>query len=204
MKFILLVEGETERKALPDFIRRWFKNKLPKRVGIKPYVVDNIQDLQKKAEYFINGPKADDYICIIGLLDLYALEGSSKEGKTIEELYKSETARIAKGINPGKFRIFFAVHELEAWLVSQPAIFPGEVSRSLPSNINDPETIDFDEPPAKLLKRLYWEKLKQKYKKTIDGSALFAKLDPETAYSKCPYLSQMLDEMLELAKAALA
>ena len=35
MKFVLFVEGHTERKALPDFIRRWLDSRLAQRVGIK-------------------------------------------------------------------------------------------------------------------------------------------------------------------------
>jgi len=58
----------------------------------------------------------------------------------------------------------------------------------------------FDEPPAELLDRLYREKQKKHYKKVIDGSALFKKLDPDRAYEQCPIFRQMMEEMLTLAK----
>ena len=35
MKLVLFVEGYTERKALPDFFRRWLDPRAPQRVGIK-------------------------------------------------------------------------------------------------------------------------------------------------------------------------
>lgn len=73
---------------------------------------------------------------------------------------------------------------------------------ALPGKSGQPETVNFDEPPAKLLDRLYSQKLRTSYKKVIDGRNLFAKLDPEVARAKCPMLRLMLDEMLELARSA--
>ena len=35
MKFILFVEGYTEKKALSDFLKRWIDPKLDQRVGLK-------------------------------------------------------------------------------------------------------------------------------------------------------------------------
>jgi Domain of unknown function (DUF4276) len=101
-----------------------------------------------------------------------------------------------------KFRLFFAVHEFEAWLLSQPDIFSGEVKSALLNKVARPETVNFTEPPAKLLDRIYMKQTKRNYKKTTYGKQLFAKLDPARAIAKCPYLKAMLDEMLILAKDA--
>ncbi len=62
--------------------------------------------------------------------------------------------------------------------------------------------MNFDEPPAKLLDRVYQQHTGKGYKKTTYGKQLFAKLDPSIAAPKCPYLKSMLVEMLKLAKAA--
>jgi len=35
LKFILLVEGDTEHIALPEFFKRWLDPKLDQRVGIR-------------------------------------------------------------------------------------------------------------------------------------------------------------------------
>ena len=98
--------------------------------------------------------------------------------------------------------MFFAVHEFEAWLLSQPTIFPRDIVATLPGKIAQPETVDFDEPPAKLLDRIYKARTKRTYKKTTYGKELFAKLDPLVAVKKCPRLNEMLTEMLRLAKGA--
>ena len=102
-------------------------------------------------------------------------------------------------MNHAKFRQFFAVHETGAWLLSDPNLFPAEIKKKFPGKIQHPEEINFDEPPAKLLGRLYQEKIKSTYKKTTDGYDLFDKLDPNLAYNKCPRLKELLDEMLKLA-----
>ena len=76
-------------------------------------------------------------------------------------------------------------------------------SRTLWHNkVAQPEEVNFAEPPAKLLDRIYKQQTKRNYKKTTYGKQLFAKLDPASAAAKCPYLKAMLDEMLTLAKAA--
>ncbi|WP_104984498.1 DUF4276 family protein [Sorangium cellulosum] len=74
-----------------------------------------------------------------------------------------------------------------------------EVRAALPGKCAHPETVNFDTPPAKLLERLYRDKLKRGYKKVIDGTNLFRALDPDVAYGKCPYLKLLLDDMLALA-----
>ena len=107
-----------------------------------------------------------------------------------------------KRVGQPNFRQFFAVHETEAWLLSASGIFPPEVKKALPPKIATPEAVNFDLPPAKLLDKLYKEKLKRSYKKVTDGAELFAQLDPVTAYNRCPYLKLMLDDMLLLAQEA--
>ena len=44
--------------------------------------------------------------------------------------------------------------------------------------------------------------MKDGYKKTVDGQRLFAKLDPSVAAKKCPHLTELLAEMLQLAHDA--
>lgn len=98
--------------------------------------------------------------------------------------------------------MFLAVHEFEAWLLSQPEILPAIVKNILPPKIARPETVNFNEPPAKLLDRLYMQSTKRNYKKTTYGKQRFAILDPHVAAEKCPYLKKMLDELLNLARSA--
>ena len=86
--------------------------------------------------------------------------------------------------------------------MSDPEIFPQKVKSALPKKIEKPETVNFTDPPAKLLERLYLQYTTRSYKKVVHGRELFGKLDPEIAYKKCPRLKELLDKMLELAEEA--
>lgn len=101
-----------------------------------------------------------------------------------------------------RFRQHFAVHEVEAWLLADPAILPSDVRGALPGRASQPETINFQEPPSRLLGRLYQQRIGRPYRKVIDGAELFRALSPETAYARCPSLKALLDDMLELTLRA--
>jgi hypothetical protein len=98
--------------------------------------------------------------------------------------------------------MFFAVHEFEAWILGQPNVLPRAVREALPRSIAEPERVDFDEPPAKLLNRVYLSCMKKNYKNTTYGKQLFEKLAPDAVVGKCLYLKAMLGEMLKMALAA--
>lgn len=207
MKFVLFVEGQTEKKAIPSFIKRWIDPQLREPVGIQPIkfvgAAQYIKDIAQLARLHLNHPKGD-IIAGIGLLDLHGLPFSETTTAHEEADQRCAVARAAieNSVGHSRFRQYFAVHEIEAWLLSNPELHPASVRKRLPGRHREPETVDFDEPPAKLLNRLFKESGLRGYDKVITGSTLFAKLDPRTAYSKCPHLREMLDEMLFLAREA--
>lgn len=90
--------------------------------------------------------------------------------------------------------------EIEAWLLSEPNIFPIGIKRAFPAKIHTPEKVNFNEPPGKLLERLYPLHVGRSYKKIVNGKELFSKLNPEIAYNKCASLKELLDKMLELTQ----
>ena len=98
--------------------------------------------------------------------------------------------------------MFFAVHEVEAWLLSEPALFAPEVAKAFPGKIRQPEDVNFNEHPSVLISRIYRERLHTEYKKRSKGSELLGKLNPNLVYDRCPYFAQMLNEMLKMAKPA--
>jgi len=206
MKFVLFVEGYTEQRAAPSFLKRWLDPRLGQPVAIKPVRFDGwaelVEDVEKKAHLYLEGPTRGDVIAVVSLLDLY--------GPTIYPTHIQSAADrdqwgkeyIEKKVKHERFRHFFAVHETEAWLLSQPGIFPAAIRKELPKKVEAPEQVNFNEPPACLLNNLYKKVTRKTYKKVVDGGQLFGKLDPDVAYDKCPRLKSLLDEMLTLAKAA--
>ena len=150
----------------------------------------------------LDGPAQSEIVAVIGLLDLYGPNFYPDHLTTAAERYSWAKSHFEREVARERFRMFFAVHEFEAWLLSEPDIFPREIKSALPGKISRPEQVNFDEPPARLLDKIYKARLKKNYKKTTHGKELFAKLNPETATAKCPYLATMLEEMHTLAKAA--
>lgn len=206
MKFILLVEGKTERDAAAAFLKRWLDPQLRQPVGIQPVPFDGYADLVRKmatkTRMHLQGPKRSEIVAVIGLLDLYGPTFYPPDKTTVDERIAWGKEYFEKEVGQDKFRLFFAVHEFEAWLLSKPDIFSREIKDALQNRVGQPEKVNFTEPPAKLLDRIYKQQTRRNYKKTTYGKQLFAKLDPATAVAKCPYLKAMLDEMLTLAKAA--
>lgn len=206
MKFILFVEGDTER-ALPPFFKRWLDPQLPQRVGIDPVRftgwAEQRRETKKRAHLYLNSRQAAEIIGVISLLDLYGPDFYPARLTGADERYEWAKHEIEGEVGHPKFRQFFAVHETEAWLLSQPELFPAEVRAAFPGRVDQPETINFNEPPARLLGRLYRDRLRRTYKKIVNGKELFEGLEPDVAYRKCPRLKELFDEMLRMAKEAM-
>jgi hypothetical protein len=203
MRFIIFIEGYTE-KVLPPFLKRWLDPKLKQPVGIKVVRFDGwpelIKDSTVKANMHLNSSQKDEIIAVIALLDLYGPTFYPEDKQTATERYIWAKNYLENKVNHPKFKQFFAVHEIEAWLLSDPNIFPSEIRKAIPSK--PPEQINSNEPPSMLLQRIYLRETKRDYKKVTNGSELFNKLDPNVAVEKCPKLKELLTEMLRLAQAA--
>jgi len=207
MKFVLFVEGDTEARALPAFFKRWLDPQLPRPVGVSPVRFTGWAELRrevrKRALLYLNSPKAEEIIAVVSLLDLYGPTFYPPHLNDAGERYEWAKTDIEREVGHPKFRQFFAVHETEAWLLSQPELFPSEVRGGFPGRIAQPETVNFNEPPSQLLSRLYADRLRRTYKKVVNGTELFERLDPQVAYNRCPRLRGLLEEMLRVGKEAM-
>lgn len=206
MRFVLFVEGYTEREAAGEFLKRWLDPQLARPVGVKIVRFNGwhqfIDDVAARARMYLEGPGRAEIISALGLLDLYGPTFYPSHLRSAQERYAWAVTEIERKVSHPKFRMFFAVHELEAWILSQPQLLPEAVQQALPGRVNNPESIDFEEPPAKLLERLYASHTGRSYKKRTYGSELFRKLDPSVACKKCPHLAEMLEHMLTTARQA--
>jgi hypothetical protein len=207
MKFVIFVEGPTEAKVLPPFLKRWLDPQLPHPVGVKPVKFEGWSDynegIGKKAALNLNGDVGADVIAGIGILDLHGPTIFPDGTRAAKDRCKWAREYFEDKVRHPRFRQHFAVHETEAWLLADPTIFPHEVRKALPGTAAHPETVNFDEPPAKLLDRLYRAKVHKGYGKILDGVGLFQRLNPVVAAQKCPGLKTLLHDMLTLARAAL-
>ena len=203
MKFILFVEGHTENKAIKSFLKRWLDPQLSKSVGIKSVRFEGwaelVKDSPTKANLYL---LQDNVIAVIALLDLYGPTIYPDNENTTKKRYLWAKRHLEGKVNQTNFFQFFAVHEVEAWLLSDPSIFPNLIKPSVQKISKSPEDINNTTPPAKRLNDIYRKKTKKRYKKVVYGKDLFTKLDPSVAYKKCPRLKELLDAMLKLAKDA--
>jgi hypothetical protein len=213
MRFVLLVEGDTEKDSLGDFFKRWLDQELKRKskpaIGIHVRRLRGysqfLKDIVEHARAHLDGVDNREIVAVLGLMDLAGTSAFFPRGKSsVKERYawgvRHIESRVARG---ARFRMFFAVHECEAWLLSDPTIFPPKLRAVLHSFQSNQEGVDFGQYPSRLLNRLYLKHLKREYKKRTYGADLFAKLNPKTAAGKCPYLRSMLREMLKMAMAAL-
>lgn len=198
MKLGLYVEGSTE-KAVPAFIKRWLDPRLPQPISVPPVPFKRVQDYLDHFADRVKLALADRKIDgAIGLIDFYG-SGLPYRGDTIMEQYKWARRHLESRVDDARFIQHFAVHETEAWLLSDPSIFPAAIIDFLPKT-QQPETINSLNSPASVLRDLYFRKLRKKYKKPVEGASLFSKLDPDVAYARCPHLKLLLDDILAFAK----
>ncbi len=189
-------------------MKKWIDPKIDKPVGIRTVRFDGwpelLKDVSLKARMYLEGPDQEDIVAVISLLDLYGPTFYPDHVQDCNERYEWGQKYIEDKVKLPRFYHFFAVHEIEAWLLSQPDIFPVNIKNAVATKAQNPELINFHEPPSRLLERLYSLHVKRSYKKVVNGKELFDKLDPNIAYRKCPRLKKLLDKMLELAQAGTA
>ncbi len=205
MRFVLFVEGHTERAVLPAFLKRWLDPQLEQPIGIKVVRFegwrDYVKEIGKKVALNLSGKAGADVVAAIGLLDLHGPDFYPDNAGKPAQRYRWAKAYLEEIVDNTRFRQHFAVHELEAWLQAEPGIFPRDVAGVLSNCATQPEDVNFSEPPSMLLDRVYRERLGRAYAKVVDGSNLFQVLDPSRAFDRCPYLQQLLQDMLRLASA---
>ena len=211
-RIALFVEGDTERgearrRTLLSFIHTWLDPQLPqdRKVGITAVkfqgVSNYLDDLPRKVGLYLEDGRAN---FIVGLVDLYGIPASRIDFSrcpTVKD--KIVTARaFMRNLVPkqyrDRFRQHFAVHEIEAWLLAYPEALSKDKKVQAQIKKRPPEHVNFKEPPAKFLKRILHE-----YRKTTTAMNLFPKVDPQVAIEKCPYLKQLMEDLLALAKLLL-
>lgn len=201
--FIVFVEGDTEDRVLSAFLGRWLKPRISEQVGIKTVnfkgYANLYKDFSQRAILHLNGPRKADIIAVISLLDLYGPTFYPDTMLTVEDRYNWGKAHLEKKVENPRFRHHFVVHEIEAWLLSDPAIFPPQIIPLIEDVSTAPEKVNFNRTPAKLLNELYLQKMNKNYKKVTEGNRLFSRLNPETVYQKCPYFKALADDILGLA-----
>jgi hypothetical protein len=185
------------------FIHKWLDPQFhpDRRVGITPVkfqgISNYLDDLAKKVALYLDDGRAN---FVVGLVDLYGIPSNRVDLSQLTSVKDKVSAarKYIRSLVPHKyqdrFRQHFAVHEVEAWLLAYPQEWPPEVRAQITKR--SPEKVNFNEPPAKFLKRI----LGGYYKKTTTAMNLFPKIDPQVAINQCPNLSAFMQDLLMLAR----
>jgi hypothetical protein len=201
VNIVLIVEGDSDKRALRPFLQRWLNGKTSQTVAIDVVNVKGFGNYfnkcPSKATLHLKNPN----VAVIGLLDLHGPDYPN-HCKTSDKQCTHLRQDMQQKVGSDRFRQHFAIHELEAWLLSDPTIFPPDVEKALAKKVTNPESLQAKDLPNKLLERLYLEKMRRDYKKRVHGPALFTKLDPTLAAKKCPALAALLDDLLTFATSA--
>lgn len=205
MKFLLFVEGRTEKRVVADFIKRWLDPRLSAPVGISVIQFkgfgEYLQEIKDRVELHLTSRNQAEIIAAIGLIDLYG-PGIFPAGLSFSEKAAWGKIHFEQLVGNARFRQHFAVHETEAWLLAHREILPQEVRESLPATCARPEAVNFNAPPSHLLARLYHHRLNRPYRKVIDGKNLFLRCSPERVAALCPHFGRLLTELEALAQQA--
>lgn len=203
MRFVFFVEGRTEKSSIADFIRRGLDPRLTEPVGISVVAFEGVGEylskIKDRVERYLTGKENRGIIAAIGLIDLYG-PGIFPAGLSPSQKAIWGKKELERQVGHRQFRQYFAVHETEAWVLAHQEILPRAVRETLPGGCSQPETVNMNEPPSKLLGRLYQSRLNRPYKKVVDGRKLFLDCDPKIVAEKCPHFAQMLDELEQLAR----
>jgi len=192
------VEGDTE-KCLPAFLTRWLNARIQGSIQIRAINFHGVGNYRSEfARRALRDLQSSEVIGIIGVIDFYG-SGLPYPPGSIHEKYVWAKLHMEQQVGAQNFLQHFAIHETEAWLLSDPGVFPSAIRSGLPKASN-PETVNTVHPPSDRLKKLYRTRLNgHVYGKAVDGANLFSKLNPETAYERCPHLKLLLDDILTLA-----
>ncbi len=200
MRFVLIVEGDTEKRSIEGLVRTDLKKKTGKNIGVTAVNIRGYgnfrRDLPGKVQKFINSPDKGEILAVIGLVDLYLTPFAKDVHLPVPERIATGRRFFEEQVNQDRFRMFFAVHEYEAWLLSDPDRFDAAIREKISIHAKKPEEVNNDEPPSRYLKRIYSEYLHREYKKTVDGKVLMGRINPEQVYEKCPNYREMIDFLI--------
>lgn len=202
MRFMVLVEGHMERMAVHGFLKKWLDARLDPPIGVRVRMFQGKdhyrRECPKVARTYLEGPDSGDIIGVIGLLDLCGPTWFPERITDCSGRRAWATEEFERAVDDERFRQFFAMHDVESWLLSDPSLFSGPMRTTI-TKIKEPEKVNFTRPPSKVLAELFSHHRPYGYGKTTDGRDLLSRLDPDVAAKKCPALRELLDTMVDMA-----
>lgn len=201
MRVVLLVEGDTEKRSVPHLLRRALEGRGVPNIGVDAVScvgsANVIAGLPDQVRRIFNGPRRGDVAAIVCLLDVKGLPEALRRG-SVDESCEAVRRHVVASVSDRRVRAHFAVHEVEAWILGDEEVLPAPVRDALPNRARHPERVNDQEPPSKLLGRLYRRHVLRDYKKIVDGTHLLSKADPARIENTCPHFKALIDDLRRL------
>ena len=197
-KTVLLVEGKTEqalKTVLKDFLDDQCTTAGKPRVRLETKPLDS--RLLKKEKLGLRVKKnleRDDVLGVVALVDVVAAGNPFKDA--------AEAIEFLRSCHPDdkRYRCHAAQHDFEAWLLPYWDFITKRVGVHQKSPGNQPENVNHDRPPSKVLEDLYQRaKPPRKYNKPVEALAILRGQDLLVSAKKCPQFAAFLQTLLDLA-----
>ena len=195
----LLVEGDTEERALPLLVERFLRGRgvTAGRPAKKNYRgIDRLIDaLPDEVPRFLRDEPERQIVVIADFIGLRSeARGAGDLDTQVESARDWIASRVPATCRPS-VSVHLLVHEYEALLLADAGALPFALPAELRSK--DPERINLTSSPSSRLVELFWRQKKRRFRKTTEGVSWLGKADPEVIYRRCPNVRGLLDEVLE-------
>ncbi len=217
-KAFVLVEGQTEETFIRDVLSPYLaeksvyltpvlvKTRLAK--GSKTAAKGGVVSYSKVENDVRNLLRDSVAVCVTTMFDFYGLAGkdfpgwdSLPNGDCYQKVAHLEWKWQEHIVDP-RFRPYFAIHEFEALLFTQPEAiaryFPAQGKKVLPAleairkHYDTPEQINEDEPPSKRLEALL------PYVKTAFGALIVTDIGLTTIRTACKHFDEWVTMLEQL------
>ena len=191
----ILVEGETEERALFPLLREFLGKQLAGTMPkLLPLRCDGRVPKGDELRRRVKGLLEDRHDAVIALTDAYTgtkdfIDAADAKRKMREWVGEED-----------RFHPHVALHDFEAWLLPYWADIQRLAGTNRAAPASDPETVNHDKPPAEVLKEIFRTGTKgRRYVKTRDAVTILRGKDIVVAAAACSELRAFLNTVLVCA-----
>jgi len=203
-RMVVLCEGETEKIAVEQFLRRQWDEDGLAHIALHPI------DLQGKLEEI--GDRAVRYLkdeSVRAVFTLVDFQGMNRVEHGRGDSPAQGVERVAEWIRRrggrecrGFLHAHVCVHQTEAWILAEGRALSRRLHDGSVKPDPNAEEKDFDKPPAARLNEMFKRARGDGYQKIRDGRPLFEAMSFHPVYESCPHFRAFYDDLKSAAQAA--
>jgi hypothetical protein len=198
---VILCEGDTEELAVNNFVRRQWREEKRESIGLKPVNLNG--KLEDAGGFARNYLEDEEVLSAFTLIDLLRMNRVTYQAN---DPIEGKVARVRawlrdRLIHPRQNDFFphVSVHEVEAWILAEGTALSQRVGAIIAPD-EKAEERNSQRSPAQRINELFLRQKKTRYRKTIDGKWLFAKMSFKPVYDSCPYFQKFYDDLRSVGR----